>query len=170
MSSQEKMGEYIEKTLYENNIEQKDSINGLMKSQIEVYSFEEQFMTFRFPMMPWQVNRAGFLQGGLVAVAFDMVVSAVARFFTETHYIPTVSLDINYLKPVNIGDDLLVTAKVISLGKRISHYTLEGKSAKTGKIVATGSAIYLKAQPEATKKENSTGGNLRQILNDSDRR
>jgi hypothetical protein len=47
---------------------------------------------------------------------------------------------------------------------------LEGKSAKTGKIVAGGSGVYLKAQPEATKKENPTGGTLRQILNDSDRR
>ncbi len=169
MSSQEKMGEYIEQTLYENNIEQKDSINGLMKSQVEAYSFEEQFMTFRFPLMPWQVNRAGFLQGGLMGVAFDMVVSAVARFFTGTHYIPTVSLNINYLKPVNMGDDLLVTAKVISLGKRISHYTLEGKSAKTGKLVATGTAIYLKAQSEEKSQINPTVGTLRQILNDSDR-
>ena len=170
MSSQEKMMEYIEKTLYENNIEQKDSINGLMKSQIEAYSFEEQFMTFRFPLMPWQANRAGFLQGGLVAVAFDITVSALARFYTNTHYIPTLSLDINYLKPIHLEEELLVTARVVSMGKRVSHYSLEGRSAKTNKLVASGSAIYLKAEPIAKNQEQSGSGTLRQILNDSDRR
>ncbi len=170
MSSQEKMGEYIEKTLYENNIEQKDSINGLMKSQIEAYSFEEKFMTFRFPLMPWQANRAGFLQGGLVAVAFDITVSALARFYTNTHYIPTLSLDINYLKPILLEEQLLVTARVVSMGKRVSHYSLEGRSAKTNKLVASGSAIYLKAEPSGKNQEQSSSGTLRQILNDSDRR
>jgi acyl-coenzyme A thioesterase PaaI-like protein len=169
MSSEERMKQYFEKTLYENNVEQRDRINGMMKSRIESHSFENQTVTFRFPLMPWQANRAGFLQGGLVAVAFDITVSALARFYTDSQYIPTLSLDISYLKPIPLEEDLLVTAKVVSLGKRVSHYGLEGRSSKTGKQVASGTAVYLKADSTIKSSEKPNTGTLRQILNDSDR-
>jgi acyl-coenzyme A thioesterase PaaI-like protein len=169
MNKQFDMEKYVQKTMIENNEAQKDLINGMMKGEAYNCSHEEQFMTFAFPVQEWQSNRVGVMQGGLVGVAFDITVSALARFFSETNYIPTVSLEMKYLKPIMLGDTLLVKAKAVSLGRRISHFYLEGTSKKTGKTLVTGSAVYLNIDTESPAKAPIENGVLKRILNNSDR-
>lgn len=169
MDKQLDMELYVKKTMIENNEAQKDSINGMMMGEAYECSYEEQFMTFAFPVQGWQSNRVGVMQGGLVGVAFDITVSALARFFAETQYIPTVSLEIKYLKPIMLEDTLLVKAKAVSLGKRISHFYLEGTSKKTGKTLVTGGAVYLNVDNKAQGKPAIENGVLKRILNNSDR-
>ncbi len=169
MNKQLEMEEYVKKTMIENNEAQKDSINGMMMGEAYECSFEEQFMTFAFPIQGWQSNRVGVMQGGLVGVAFDITVSALARFLSGTQFIPTVSLEMKYLRPVMLEDTLLVKAKAISLGKRISHFYLEGSSNKNGKILVTGSAVYLNIDKEKQDNVGFENGVLKRILNNSDR-
>jgi acyl-coenzyme A thioesterase PaaI-like protein len=169
MDKQFDMDQYVKKTMIENNEAQKDSINGMMMGEAYQCSYEEQFMTFAFPVQEWQSNRVGVMQGGLVGVAFDITVSALARFFADTQFIPTVSLEMKYLKPIILGDTLLVKAKAVSLGKRISHFYLEGTSKKTGKILVTGSAVYLNIDTQNPGKAPIENGVLKRILNNSDR-
>lgn len=169
MDKQLDMEQYVKKTMIENNEAQKDCINGMMMCEAYECSYEEKSMTFAFPIQEWQSNRVGVMQGGLVGVAFDITVSALARFFAETQYIPTVSLEMKYLKPIMINDTLLVKAKVVSLGKRISHFYLEGNSKNNGKILVTGSAVYLNIDSQGQSKAAIENGVLKRILNNSDR-
>lgn len=169
MSKQLEMEQYIKKTMVENNEAQKDSINGMMMGEAYECSFLEESMTFAFPVQGWQANRVGVMQGGLVGVAFDITVSALARFFAKTQFIPTVSLEMKYLKPIMLEDTLLVKARVVALGKRISHYSLEGISKKTGKLLVTGSALYLNIDGQEQDKTAIDNGVLKRILNNSDR-
>ena len=140
------MIEYIKKALYENNELQKNSINGMMRAEYFTCEPEEKSLTLRFPLMDWQKNRAGFLQGGLIGVAFDITVSILARYMTSTNYIPTLSLDIQFHRPVKIQDKLLVKARAISVGKNISTFSLEGIIEGTGKLAASATAIYYKQE------------------------
>ncbi len=169
MDKQLDMEQYVKKTMIENNEAQKDCINGMMMGEAYECSYEEKSMTFAFPIQEWQSNRVGVMQGGLVGVAFDITVSALARFFAESQYIPTVSLEMKYLKHIMINDTLLVKAKVVSLGKRISHFYLEGNSKNNGKILVTGSAVYLNIDSQGQSKAAIENGVLKRILNNSDR-
>ncbi|MEG0157169.1 MAG: PaaI family thioesterase [Anaerovoracaceae bacterium] len=143
MDKQQEMEAYVVKTMEENNVVQEETVNGMMKSYGGTCSYEEKRITLQFSLQPWQANRAGGLHGGVICMAFDMTIAAVARFFAGKNFAPTVSLDVKFIRPVEISDDLIVTAKATATGKRLSQLTAEAYSKKTGKLVATAASVYL---------------------------
>ena len=96
---QKKLEEHMTRTLYENNVNQKDLINGMMRAEAAGCSYEEGTLSFAFPVQKWQTNRVGSLHGGIIATAFDLTVAALARFYAGANFAPTVSLDIKYVRP-----------------------------------------------------------------------
>ena len=54
MNGQQEMERYLDKTMYENNEKQKDTINGKMKSVRISCSYEETSITLGFPVQEWQ--------------------------------------------------------------------------------------------------------------------
>ena len=75
--------------------------------------------------------------------AFDLTVAALARFYAGANFAPTVSLDIKYVRPAKEGDTIIVTARRISAGRRISQFVCEAADKATGKVIATGASVYL---------------------------
>ena len=142
-SGQKRLEAYVDRTLKENNMEQKDSINGMMQARKVNCSFEEKSVTFGFPVRRWQVNRVGQLHGGMICTAFDFTIAFLARFYAGKNFTPTVSLDVKYIRPVEVGDVMLVKAKVTSAGRRITQLVCEAVSQNTGKLVATGAYVYM---------------------------
>lgn len=143
---------HVDKTLHQNNVQQEDILNGMMKGQDAGCSFEDQSLSFSFPVQPWQANRVGDLHGGAICTAFDITIAALARFYAGENFAPTVSLDVKYLKPVKMGDDLIVTAKASAVGRRIIQLTAEAHSRETGKLVATAASIYLSVDTSKERK------------------
>lgn len=72
-----------------------------------------------------------------------MTAATLARFFAGENYVPTVSLDVKYIRPMEVGDMMLVTVKGTAIGKRITQVQAEAVSEKTGKLVATGAAVFM---------------------------
>lgn len=144
--------EHIERTLYENNELQKDTMNGMMKCREGRGSYDDRSLTFIFPVLPWQANRVGNLHGGIICAAFDITIAALARFFAGENFAPTVSLDVKYIRPVKVGDYLVVTAKATNAGRRIIQLTAEAVIEETGKLAATAASVYLNAD---THKERN---------------
>lgn len=153
MDQQKKMELYLEKTMIENNQDQKESINGMMKSIQMGCSYEDKSITLGFPVQKWQSNRGGLLHGGLICTAFDITIAAVARFFAGENYVPTVSLDVKYIRPVQVGDTMVVTARATAAGKRIIQLTCEARSQNSGKLTATGASVYINADTVKEKRE-----------------
>lgn len=152
---QKLLEEHIEKTLKENNVDQKDTLNGRMQSRRGGCSYEEKSLSFEFPVQPWQANRAGQLHGGMICTAFDITIAALARFYAGENFAPTVSLDVKYVRPVKIGDTLVVKAKAIATGRRITQLTGEAYSKETGKLSATAASVFLNVD---TVKERTVNG------------
>ena len=94
-------------------------------------------------MQDWQVNRVGNLHGGIICTAFDITTAALARFYARENYALTVSLEVKYIRPVVVGDTLVVTAKATMAGRRITQLTGEAHSKNTGKLVATSASVYM---------------------------
>lgn len=148
MDSDSKAGQvrleaHAERTVYENNEKQKELINGMMKTETAGCSFKDKTLTFAFPVQPWQANRIGHLHGGIICTAFDITIAALARFYAGENFTPTISLDVKFIRPVKVGDRMLVTAKAVATGRRISQLTCEAYSETTGKLLATGASVYM---------------------------
>lgn len=140
---QKKLEEHMARTLYENNVSQRDLINGMMRAEAAGCSYEDGTLSFAFPVQKWQTNRVGTLHGGMIATAFDLTVAALARFYAGENFAPTVSLDIKYVRPARAGDTIIVTARMVSAGRRISQLVCEAADRATGKVIATGASVYL---------------------------
>lgn len=151
MDRQAQMEEYLEKTMYENNVKQEQTVNGMMKSIKIRCSGKDQSITLGFPVQQWQSNRAGMMHGGMICTAFDITAAAVARFCAGENYAPTISLDVKYIRPVQVGDTLLVTAKATAAGRRITQIVCEAESKDTGKLVATAATVYMNV--DTTKEQ-----------------
>ena len=143
MTEQQRMDAYLDKTMIENNVNQKDQICGMLQSIRVGCSFEDKSLSLGFPVLPWQTNRAGLLHGGIICTAMDMTAATLARFFAGENYCPTVSLDVKYIRPVEVGDTMIVTVKGTAVGRRITQIQAEAVSEKTGKLVATGASVFM---------------------------
>ena len=139
---------HVEKTLHENNVVQKDLLNGMMKCADGGCSFEESELSFRFPVQDWQANRVGNLHGGALCTAFDLTIAALARFYAGENFAPTVSLDVKYIRPIKTDDEYIITAKATSTGRRITQITAEARIRQSGKLAATASSVYLNVDTE----------------------
>lgn len=146
---------HVEKTVRENNVDQKDIVNGMMKSSRGECSYEDRSLSLEFEVQPWQANRAGQIHGGMICTAFDITMAALARFYAGENFAPTVSLDVKYLRPVKIGDTLVVKATATATGRRITQLTAEACSKETGKLVATAASVFLNVD---TVKERTAKG------------
>ena len=150
---QKALEEHVRKTLHENNVLQKDTLNGMMKCADGGCSFAEGTLCFTFPVQPWQANRVGKLHGGMICTAFDLTIAALARFYAGENFAPTVSLDVKYIRPVSVGDRLVVRAKATQAGRRISQLTAEALSEESGKLAATAASVYMNVDTEKERKE-----------------
>ena len=153
-NGQKMLEEHVAKTLLENNIEQRDTLNGMMKSSEGRCSFEDKTLTFEFPVQPWQANRVGNLHGGMICTAFDLTIAALARFYAGENFAPTVSLDVKYISPVKVGDTLTVTARATATGKRITQLTGEAYIKETGRLAATAASVYMNVDTVKEREQN----------------
>ena len=92
------------------------------------------------------------MHGGMICTAFDITAAAIARFCAGENYAPTISLDVKYIRPVQIGDQLIVTAKATAAGKRITQIVCEARSKNTGKLAATAASVYMNVDTTKEKR------------------
>lgn len=83
-------------------------------------------------------NKLGTLHGGLTATLVD-VISTVALMCTERGA-PGVSVDLNitYMAPAKIGEDILITAHILKQGRTLAFASVDLTSKATGKLIAQG--------------------------------
>ena len=143
LTGQQRLEEHVKKTLHSNNVDQAETMNGLMKGQDGGCSFADKTIIFEFPVQKWQANRVGKMHGGAICTAFDLTIAALARFYAGENFAPTISLNVNYTRPIAIGDTLVVKAKAISTGRRITQLTGEATAKSTGKLVAAATTVYM---------------------------
>lgn len=142
MDGQRKLEEYCKSCVREDVIRQQGSVNSMMEPDFVTCDSAEGSITLSFKVLKWETNRIGILHGGITAAAFDYATGMLARFYSETKFSPTVSMEIKYIRPVELGDTLLVKAKALSVGRKIIHLTVEGRSEATGKMAASGATIF----------------------------
>ncbi|KAF5925096.1 acyl-coenzyme A thioesterase 13 [Diceros bicornis minor] len=83
-------------------------------------------------------NKMGTLHGGMIATLVDNI-STMALLFTERG-VPGVSVDMNiaYMSPAKLGEDILITAHILKQGKTLAFTSVDLTNKVTGKIIAQG--------------------------------
>lgn len=106
----------------------------LMKGEYVDYD-SRVMLKIAFPVLQEYLNPMRSMQGGFVTAAFDNVFGPLSYLAART---PCTTLDLhtNYIRSVNAGDTLIVTARVVSRGLSAMHLSAEAVNGK-GKLVAT---------------------------------
>ena len=83
-------------------------------------------------------NQLGTLHGGMTATLVD-VISTLALLCTERG-VAGVSIDMNitYISPAKMGEDILITAHVLKEGRSISFASVDLTNKAMGKLIAQG--------------------------------
>lgn len=96
--------------------------------------------TAEFTAGPEHLNKGGGLHGGYTATLVDMI-TTYALMSKPSH--PGVSVDINvsYLKGAKLGDQVLIEANCVRLGRALAFIDCVLKHKENDSVIAKGSHI-----------------------------
>ena len=118
------------------------TLNGRLKAELDGCDEARQELTLRFPLQDWQVNGLGTLHGGMISTMMDLAMSMAVYCFSRESIPPTITMTVNYLRPVPMEEGVLVRARVTSIGKRNATAYCETIVPATGKTAATAIGTY----------------------------
>lgn len=134
----------------ENQTRLKDSVNGMMKAEYIDCNPKLRSITLRFHALPWEANRSGLLHGGIMAAMLDHVCNLTVSYHLG-HWAPTLSMNIEYIRPAHIDDVILATAEIISAGKRILRINARLQDANSSKLIASCSASFFNKEADVSE-------------------
>ncbi len=118
------------------------TLNGRMQGELVSCNEAEQSITLRYPVQDWQVNGLGTLHGGMISTMMDLTMSMAVYCYSRQTIPPTITMTVNYLRPVPIEDGVHIMARVTSIGKRNATAYCEAIIPGTGKVAATAVGTY----------------------------
>lgn len=109
---------------------------------------------FRFHTQPEMKNPMGVLHGGMTATILDSSMGALCLGLTGG-FTPTISMTVNYSRPIPLNADILVRAQAAGLGRTTAHITASIVLADApDRVCATATGVYYTAggaQPTGQK-------------------
>ena len=118
------------------------TFNGRMGGQLESCDDEAREITLRFPLFDWEANGLGTLHGGMASTMMDLTMSMAVYCYSRKGIPPTVSMTVNYLRPIPLEGSVLIRARITSLGKRNATAYCEAIVPDSGKVACTGVATF----------------------------
>ena len=118
------------------------TLNGRMQGELVSCNEADQSITLRYPVQDWQVNGLGTQHGGMISTMMDLTMSMAIYCYSRQTVPPTITMTVNYLRPVPIEDGVHIMARVTSIGKRNATAYCEAIIPGTGKVAATAVGTY----------------------------
>lgn len=88
-------------------------------------------------------NPMGWLHGGVMATIFDNGMGTLASVVSGGHPVPTVSMSLNYLRPVPLVGRVIVKAEILKPGRNFIHTTARLYTADDQNTpLASATAVY----------------------------
>ncbi len=112
-----------------------------MKAELAGYKDVSE-MTVVFPVSDLYLNPAGSMQGGYITAAFDNVFGPLCYRASGTPESAMVDINTSFHRPVFAGDELTITARVRSKGRRIINMEAEAYNADN-KLIASAHCNYM---------------------------
>jgi len=96
----------------------------------------KKLLTVSYPVLGSYLNPRRTMQGGFITAAFDNTFGALSYYSAGKKFMATIDLHTRYHCPIFEGDELTVTACMVSLGKTIISMRGEAVN-KEGRLIAT---------------------------------
>lgn len=143
VTEQEKMEQWFTNIFRPNSSFYRQGIIPMMDPHFVSCDYENMSVTLSFHGMEWQLNPEDIIHGGVLVTAMDTAFGALSHYISKLKMVTTVSINTTFLKPVLVGDELLVTAKAISLGRTLVSLTAEGVLTRTGKRAISSTSTFM---------------------------
>lgn len=118
------------------------TINAYMPLQLLACDLENKTATFQYTVADWTANVSGTMHGGITSTLFDIALSAFIITYYENDNVPTVELQINFMKPIKIGSTLVIECRLTGWGRTIVHATAEAYREGSKVPRATANAVF----------------------------
>lgn len=119
------------------------TFDSFMNPQLESCDYDNKELTLRFEIKPWMRNVLGIVHGGLYAAMADCTMGSLSCFWTNSAITPSVSLQINFLRPAKEGDVLLFRGKIVLAGRTMVHATVTAwREGVPEKPLLSGSGVF----------------------------
>lgn len=108
-------------------------------------SFDEKRLEtlFSFETTNWMGNPIKWLHGGIISTIFDNAMGSLATVISEGNFTPTVTLQVNYLRPVPLEGNVYVLARVTKPGRSLIYTCAElYAEIDSDTPLATATAVY----------------------------
>ncbi|MGI6751137.1 MAG: PaaI family thioesterase [Anaerovoracaceae bacterium] len=109
--------------------------NGMIQPSLISCDAGKKEVTYEYPVLDWELNFKDVLHGGIMSLMFDLSMGLLANYYA-TGFSPTSNINVNFIKPAPKGDKLLVTARIISVGKRLVNVYAEAYLKSSGAMAA----------------------------------
>ena len=123
------------------------TFNGMVAAELDRCDREKRTLTLRVRTQTWMENPNGVIHGGVSAAMLDMAMGALARYFTGGGMCPTVSMSVNYLRPVPVGAVVYLQAELPKLGSALCYTTgrILGED-RPDRVLCTATGVYFAGQ------------------------
>lgn len=112
---------------------------------------KEGLVSVEFKVRKEMCNPANILHGGVISGMIDEVVGIAVFSMGRDYFFSSVNLQVDFLRPAQLGDTVTVSARVIRNGTRIIHVSAEMN--KNGKLLARGNTNLIITDQELPQFE-----------------
>lgn len=129
----------MQELVHQNSLGAKFPPNCFVAMKAEFVDYESRrSLTVAFPVLEESLNPLRTMQGGFLVAAFDNVFGPLS-YLAARYPCVTLTLNTQFIRPVEPGDRLTIKAAVISRGVQVLQMTGEAFNSKN-KLVATATA------------------------------
>ena len=109
---------------------------------------EKQQLVVVHNVAAWAENVNGTAHGGIIAASMDSAMGILCRCYIYPQRSPTINLNVNYLRPVYIGDKLYVRAELLRQGKNLLWLRTVAWTTDPDKPCASAEGTFYKIPPK----------------------
>ena len=124
------------------------TFNGMLSAKLRGCDYEKRWLELAIETKSWMSNPDGVVHGGVSAAMLDMTMGLLCRYFSGGGMAPTVSLQMNYLRPVPVDAVICLRAELTKRGFSLCHAT--GSAWIDGapdKILCTSTGVFFANNP-----------------------
>ncbi|MGE5454093.1 MAG: PaaI family thioesterase [Methylocystaceae bacterium] len=112
-----------------------------MEGEIIAYHEESHELTCSFPVKAEYLNPMQGMQGGFIAAAIDNVFGPLS-LLAGGKPSATVQMQVMYHRPVKMGDNLVITSRVLKRGRKLLSMEAQALNGD-GELVANASSTWM---------------------------
>lgn len=104
---------------------------------------ERDKLVLEFLCRKEQANPVGTIHGGVIASLIDETIGAMMFYIGEPHFKSSINLNVNFLSSCRPGDVLLVEARLVKSGRKLTFGQASITRKDDAKLIATGNCNFI---------------------------